>query len=100
MALRRSFAPMQEQHLVDQLGDDGHEPDHDAGEGADDGGEGDQPDLVGAHQGAQEVWRVHHHVAEWAAVAGGCGAGRCAVVSVAGLATGGAPATPTILGSP
>ena len=51
-------------------------PDHDAGEGADDSGEGDQPDLVGAHQGAQQVRGVHHHVAERAAMrAGGRGSG-------------------------
>ena len=70
----------QEQGLVDELGDHGHEPDHDAGAGADHGGEDDEPDLVGAHQGPQQVRRVHHHVAERAAMAGRGGAGGGGVV--------------------
>jgi hypothetical protein len=57
-----------EQRLMDQLGERGHEPDHEPGEGADDSGERHQPDLVGPHQGAQEMRRVHHHVAERAAM--------------------------------
>jgi hypothetical protein len=53
-----------EQQHVNELGEFGHEPDHDAREGADHGRQGDQPHLVRAHQRAQNLGRVHDHVAE------------------------------------
>ena len=53
-----------EQHLMDQLRRLGHQPHGDAGAAADEGGQHDQPDFVGADQRAQRLRRVQHGVAE------------------------------------
>ena len=65
--------PDPEQQLMDELGALGHHGDRDAGAGADEGGQHDQPDLVGTDQRAQGLRRVQHRIAEgaaWPVVAG------------------------------
>ena len=84
MALSRSPCADPEQHLVDQLRRLGHQPHGDAGAAADEGGQHDQPDFVGADQRAQRLRRVQHGIAERAAgtmVAGGRGSSRLAGLS-------------------
>ena len=52
---------------MDQLRRLGHQPYRDAGAAADEGGQHDQPDLVGADQRAQRLRRMQHRIAERAA---------------------------------
>ena len=52
---------------MDQLRRLGHQPDGDAGAAADEGGQHDQPDLVGANQCTQRLRRMQYCVAERAA---------------------------------
>ena len=66
-----------EQQLVDELGGLGHQPDHDAGPGADESRQHDQPDFVGANQRAQRLRRVQDRLAQVAAMAVGACAMRC-----------------------
>jgi hypothetical protein len=53
-----------EQQLVYQLRRLGHHPHRDACAAADEGGQHNQPDLVGADQRAQRLRRVQHGLAE------------------------------------
>ena len=52
---------------MDQLRGLGHQPHRDAGAAADEGGQHDQPDLVGADQRPQGLRRMQHRIAEGAA---------------------------------